>query len=513
MSPKKALEPSDLSADDPWMLAEDIPNIDFFFSQIWLQSFVNDLEKSCGRNYAKILGVFCGPDMKFYYGKSDCHAMAKHLVRKIKAEPSFGDAINANILRFSDELQAHARTIPSDVSKLSNDALCDLIETHVRIHTRLYEWGWLSNATDMFYPEYTDYLKAYLRKFASSEEEVNAWFITLSAPDSFSAEALQHQELLGLAIDLQNDEKSRHLFASGDKRKIKSGLSPVFVSRIEAYAKKYEPIGALWMGKPFSSDHYLEELSSLFTSEKSPAEQFEAAQDDLAAKTAAKEELFQKLGIDEKHRHLFLIFSGFMISKFYRRYAQLRALYALRPVFAEISKRFGLSGLAARLLLTQEYRPLLVDGTFDLSCLKEREKLLVLYSEKGVNRIFAGNVGLELAKSAEEKIDTSARQLSGQCACLGKAQGKAKIILSAADMPKMNQGDILVAIATNPDVVPAMKKAGAIVTEQGGVTCHAAIVSRELNIPCVIGTKIATRWLKDGDWVEVDAGRGIVRKL
>ncbi len=74
-------------------------------------------------------------------------------------------------------------------------------------------------------------------------------------------------------------------------------------------------------------------------------------------------------------------------------------------------------------------------------------------------------------------------------------------------------GDILLSQATSPDLLPAMKKAAAIVTEQGGITSHAAIVSRELGIPCVIGTKIATKVLKDGDLVEVDANRGIVKKL
>ena len=80
-------------------------------------------------------------------------------------------------------------------------------------------------------------------------------------------------------------------------------------------------------------------------------------------------------------------------------------------------------------------------------------------------------------------------------------------------MNKMNKGDILVSIATDPDIVPAMKKAAAIVTEQGGVTSHAAIVSRELRIPCVIGTKIATKVLKDNDLVEVDATKGIIKIL
>ena len=80
-------------------------------------------------------------------------------------------------------------------------------------------------------------------------------------------------------------------------------------------------------------------------------------------------------------------------------------------------------------------------------------------------------------------------------------------------MAKFQKGDILVAISTNPDIVPIMKKAAAIVTEQGGVTSHAAIVSRELNIPCVIGTRIATKVLEDGEEVEVDATKGMVRRI
>ena len=66
---------------------------------------------------------------------------------------------------------------------------------------------------------------------------------------------------------------------------------------------------------------------------------------------------------------------------------------------------------------------------------------------------------------------------------------------------------------TTPDFVPAMRNAAAIVTDEGGVTSHAAIVSREMNKPCIIGTKIATQVFKDGDVVEVDAEKGVVRKL
>lgn len=77
----------------------------------------------------------------------------------------------------------------------------------------------------------------------------------------------------------------------------------------------------------------------------------------------------------------------------------------------------------------------------------------------------------------------------------------------------MEKGEILVTVMTSPDFMVAAKKAAAIVTDEGGITCHAAIVSREMKIPCIIGTKIATKVLKDGDIVEVDADKGVVRKI
>ena len=77
----------------------------------------------------------------------------------------------------------------------------------------------------------------------------------------------------------------------------------------------------------------------------------------------------------------------------------------------------------------------------------------------------------------------------------------------------MKKGDVLVAGTTGPEMILACQKAGAIITEEGGICSHAALISRELKIPCLIGTKIATRILREGDLVEVDAIEGVVRLL
>jgi pyruvate,water dikinase len=85
--------------------------------------------------------------------------------------------------------------------------------------------------------------------------------------------------------------------------------------------------------------------------------------------------------------------------------------------------------------------------------------------------------------------------------------------MSPREGSKVMDGDILVATMSTPDFLPAMMRAAAFVTDIGGITSHAAIVSREMGKPCVIGTKMATKVLKDGDLIEVDATKGVVRKI
>jgi phosphohistidine swiveling domain-containing protein len=136
--------------------------------------------------------------------------------------------------------------------------------------------------------------------------------------------------------------------------------------------------------------------------------------------------------------------------------------------------------------------------------------------------LFSGNVeiiGPEAKRLFEqlEKIDSSISEFKGSIGSKGYAKGRVKKIHFGIEtdylkeIDAMNQGDILVSGSTGPEMILACKKAAAIITDEGGIISHAALVSRELGIPAVIGTKIATKVLKDGDIVEVDANNGIVR--
>ncbi len=109
--------------------------------------------------------------------------------------------------------------------------------------------------------------------------------------------------------------------------------------------------------------------------------------------------------------------------------------------------------------------------------------------------------------------------IKGVIANKGIYTGKVKIVRTlfsdkiTDELVKVEKGDVLVAETTGPEMIVACKKAGAIVTDEGGLTSHAAIVSRELGIPCIVGAKIATKVFKDGDNIEVDAKNGVIRKI
>jgi phosphoenolpyruvate synthase/pyruvate phosphate dikinase len=136
---------------------------------------------------------------------------------------------------------------------------------------------------------------------------------------------------------------------------------------------------------------------------------------------------------------------------------------------------------------------------FIIGCLQDRD---ILLTGKDVEIIY---------KQYYEIKDKNINILKGSIACVGNISGKVRIIIAKKDFNKFQEGEILVTSMTTPDYVTIMKRASAIITDEGGLSCHAAIVARELKKPCIIGTKIATQVLEDGDLVEVDANKGIVK--
>ena len=116
------------------------------------------------------------------------------------------------------------------------------------------------------------------------------------------------------------------------------------------------------------------------------------------------------------------------------------------------------------------------------------------------------NKGSSDSEEADERIIIT----KGLGASPGMASGEVKIVKNTDELDKIEKGDVLVTVMTTPDMVPAMKRADGIITDEGGVTCHAAIVSRELGIPCVVGTGDGSKILKENSIVTLDGSKGFV---
>ncbi len=150
----------------------------------------------------------------------------------------------------------------------------------------------------------------------------------------------------------------------------------------------------------------------------------------------------------------------------------------------------------------------------DIKKLKERwECCFMLYRRPKNYLWFIGKEAEKLIKLLDKYFIGGKREIRGSIGNKGKIKGMVRLIKTISDFKKMKKGDILVSVATRTEYAPIMNKAKAIITDEGGITCHAAIVSRELSIPCIVGTQIATKVLKDGDKVEVDANKGIIKKI
>lgn len=151
-------------------------------------------------------------------------------------------------------------------------------------------------------------------------------------------------------------------------------------------------------------------------------------------------------------------------------------------------------------------------SNINLNNIKQRTRRYSILSINGKISIISG---IKCNQIHDLLIDNLSygNYLNGQSAYNGKATGVVKIIMSALDGDKLKEGDILVANMTTPNMISLMGKSAALVTNEGGITCHAAIIARELKKPCIIGTKIATQVFKNGDIVEVETNKEIVRKI
>ncbi|MEK6958952.1 MAG: PEP-utilizing enzyme [archaeon] len=186
-----------------------------------------------------------------------------------------------------------------------------------------------------------------------------------------------------------------------------------------------------------------------------------------------------------------------------------RGIYSISLICKEASKRFNIEEKLIHYILLNEYSESDFVSGKTKQLAQDRYNGVIIVREIGKFETFTGSDFIEFENLFHKKSE-EIEGIHGVAANLGTATGPVRVCKTLESVEKVQKGDVLVASMTRPEYISAMKKAVAIVTDEGGITCHAAIVSRELKIPCIVGTKIATKVLKDGWIVEVKANHGQV---
>ncbi|MBN1156142.1 hypothetical protein JXA85_00865 [Candidatus Woesearchaeota archaeon] len=287
--------------------------------------------------------------------------------------------------------------------------------------------------------------------------------------------------------------------------------SPIVKRRINHHRLKYSWMNTyLYVGLPHDNDYYVSRLKELLRKD--------CGKEIIKIETmenSDKKKANRTIGTFKKNKRLYglaNVIRDFIWLRPYRIDIHNIVFSNLIPFFTEIATRVGLS-LQELLALTETEiidsvrgkttdKTTICDRLNDFCLIKQDEKIEILS-------------GKELLKAKEmfREDYSDVREVNGRATFNGNAKGKAKIILNLDDMNKVEAGDIMVVPMTDPNYVPAMEKAAAFVTDEGGILCHAAIVSREMKKPCIVGTHIATKVFKDGDFIELDANTGVVRKV
>lgn len=274
-------------------------------------------------------------------------------------------------------------------------------------------------------------------------------------------------------------------------------------SRFDQLYEKYKWLSCLDIhNKPWTKEEFKNHIKTL---------------EKTASKKIKPFRLFTKsLKIKSTDLNYLLMAQRFVYIKDARDDFRRKGVYFAGKLFAEIARKIGVSKEDVTYLQEKEVVSFLTGEELNLKkIISDRRKGFVLYLDPKKRLVcLAGNdIPKALTAFNLQTEEKEIEEIKGTIASKGKAVGTVAIVRGVKDLEKVKEGNILVAVTTHPDYIPAMRKASAIITDEGGITSHAAIVSREFGIPCIVGTKNATKILHDGEKVEVEANKGLVKKI
>ncbi len=405
----------------------------------------------------------------------------------------------------------------NNLEKANNQSLVELIGEFIQRQGDIYAYGTTLPILDFMG---FSFVEGNLKRILSeklTESEYQKYFEVLTEPLHNSFAQDQEEDLLRLTNGFYSNDNWKKDTLNKPLNFLKEDY-PDFYKKLEAHTKKYAWVYYVYAGPAYNENDFLGFIKDYLVKKVSPSDKLAELKKKKGEIARLRVQYIENLKPNDFERMILNLVGKMVWAKPRRKDYQSKSYYHLEKLMREIARRLNISISQARSIPPEILLESLNAGEIDTGLLNSIYKLHVcLPNDDGKVLVLSGKEAQEFSDVYVEKEKTedlrNIKEIKGTAAYKGKATGKVRVINLPTDMAKMQEGDILVSTATTPSIVPAMKKAAAIVTDEGGLTCHASIVSRELGITCLVGTKIATKVFKDGDMVEVDADRGIVRLL
>lgn len=453
---------------------------------------VHYLKKDFGMAWPKTVLVLKGRQGTWFNENSRLIDLGKEMVNKLVLDKKvYIDIQKLWNLRIKKLCAAEKEIQKTTCAKLSDSALLKLYEQFVGAYYHYWSIGMLAEPIN-FGAE--AYLAQELRK-KLKEQQFNDALVTLTAPTQRSFFAEEEVELLQIAQKKTWRQLKRH-------------------------AQRY-----FWILNSYYETRVLDEnyFKQVITEKWTEMQKIRQTMRHMRAypqETIAKKKvLIKKYKLGKEVQRYAAIVNEFMCFQDERKKYNWIANHYVDLFCREFARRKEIRDFYDVKYLTPE--EIMRNYTYlgDLVPLAHARRILsvaVYYdTTPACHESFSGEQAQLIEKELFLKDIGNLNEVTGLVVSkpVSTISGTVKILSTPAELDKLRQGEILITTMTSPDYILAMKRAKAIITDVGGITSHAAIVSRELGIPCIVAARVATKVFKDGDMVEMDLERGIVKKI
>lgn len=460
------------------------------------------------REYSIILCYFEKGEMDWITLIQDQNKIGELIFKKHKENKNYWKKEFKKYLKIRIEIENNFRRLKDkDISKISDKEFLREFKKYTEFQLRERR---ISNSVDPFNFYSERKLNNDLRKFKNKNPNlsINIAGEILTRPNVPSFLNEVELELIKIAKEVSKDKLLKDKFTSKDIEEKNIKGTKIYNAILNHLNRYYWIKGSFCGWKEYTFKDVSEHIGELLKNNLKK----EIKKNQLwKENNKIKKKYISRYKFNKEILSVVEISSVFAKLQDLRKESTLINAYLQTKFLKELSKRKKTN--ENDLVMLADYSEIkdFINKKIDKSILKKRKKGCLIVFKKDQFRIFYKHEINSLMKKIINTDVRETKEIVGIIASSGRARGRTRIVITERDASLFKKGEILVSTMTRPEHIMAMKKAAAIVTNEGGITCHAAIVSRELGIPCIIGTKIATRVLKDGDLVEVNANKGVIR--